>query len=136
MEAIRILIADDANIIRHTLCKLLERETGIEVVGEAATGLEAVDKAAELRPDVVLMDADMPDLDGIEATRRIRALGLPSKIIVLTVIGSRLFEALSAGASEYLFKDCTRAGLVAKIRQVAAEIRCTAARPDNAQSAQ
>lgn len=136
MGAIRILIADDANIIRHSLFKLLEREAGIQLVGEAANGLEAVRKAVELHPDVVLMDADMPELDGIEATRRIRALGLPSKIIILTVIGSRLFEALSAGASEYLLKDCSRVALVAKIRQAAAEIRCTAASQDNAQSAQ
>jgi DNA-binding NarL/FixJ family response regulator len=95
---------------------------GVDVVGEAADGREAVALASSLRPDVVLMDIRMPLMDGIEATRRIVDAGLPSRVLVLTTfdLDRHVFDALHAGASGFLLKDVGRADLVAAVSTVAA----------------
>jgi DNA-binding NarL/FixJ family response regulator len=122
--SIRVLLADDQTLVRSGFRVLLERSDGIAVVGEAATGAEAVKLALAERPDVVLMDIRMPVMDGIEATRRIttdRALkGV--RVIVLTTFeqDEYVFEALHAGASGYLLKDVEPDDLRAAVRVVAA----------------
>ena len=102
----RLLIADDHALFRGSLRALLESR-GVEVVAEAANGKEAVDLALRLRPDLVLMDLGMPEVDGIEATRRIVAGNPDVRVVVLTAStdDEHLFEALQAGAQGYLLKD-------------------------------
>ena len=106
---IRVVIADDQQLIRAGFKMILSAELDIEVVGEANTGSEAVDLTRELRPDVILMDIRMPDLDGIEATRRILALDYnpPPSVLILTTfdLDEYVYEALRAGASGFLLKD-------------------------------
>ena len=121
---IRVLLADDQDLIRFGLRVLLDGEDDLAVVGDAADGLQAVDLARRLRPDVVLMDVRMPGIDGIEATGRIVAdpqLGA-TKVIVLTTfeIDEYVFDALRAGASGFLIKDTKPAELLRAIRLVAA----------------
>jgi DNA-binding NarL/FixJ family response regulator len=121
---IRVLLADDEQLVRSGFRLLLETEDGIAVVGEAATGGEAVARARELRPDVVLMDIRMPGTDGIEATRRIAGDdGLRGvRVLVLTTYDTdaHVFEGLQAGASGFLLKDAGPAELLHAIRVVAA----------------
>ena len=121
---IRVLLADDEQLVRSGFRLLLETEDGIAVVGEAATGAEAVARARELRPDVVLMDIRMPGTDGIEATRRIAGDdGLRGvRVLVLTTYDTdaHVFEGLQAGASGFLLKDAGPAELLHAIRVVAA----------------
>jgi DNA-binding NarL/FixJ family response regulator len=120
MTSIRVLIADDQMLVRQGFTVLLGAEPGIEVVGQAVDGLDAVDKVAELAPDVVLMDIRMPRLGGIEATRRIA--GGTVKILVLTTfdLDEYVYEALRAGASGFLLKDASAAELAHAVRVVAA----------------
>ncbi|MEW9552817.1 response regulator [Nonomuraea sp. NPDC050783] len=123
MTSIRVLIADDQVMVRQGFTVLLNAEPGIEVVGQAADGLDAVARAAELTPDVVLMDVRMPRLGGIEATRRIAAqLGTAVKVLVLTTfdLDDYVYEALRAGASGFLLKDASAAELAHAVRVVAA----------------
>lgn len=120
MHPIRILIADDAKNVRHSLRLLMDNEADVVVVGEAADGIEAVEKVVELQPDLVLMDAQMPRLDGIQATRLLKEAFPRVKVIVLTVYADRLLEALLAGASHYLLKGCSREELIEKIRETVA----------------
>lgn len=117
---IRILIADDHSIVRKGIRALLATESGIEVVGEAGDGLEAVNEAERLRPDVILMDMVMPQVDGIEAIRRITARQLGARILVLTSFAAdeKVFPAIKAGALGYLLKDSGPEELVQAIRQV------------------
>ncbi|MEU7336931.1 MULTISPECIES: response regulator transcription factor [unclassified Streptomyces] len=117
-----VLIVDDQPLQRFGFRMLLESVPGTEVAGEAAHGAEAVRKAAELRPDVVLMDVRMPGMDGIEATRRIIATGGRSRILVLTTfdLDEYAHAALRAGASGFLLKDARPEELLAGIRAVAA----------------
>jgi DNA-binding NarL/FixJ family response regulator len=104
---IRVLIADDHAVVRHGLKELLSTFAGVELVGEAANGEEAASLCVERRPDVVLMDLEMPVVDGIEATRRIRAQSPDVAIVVLTSFSDRtkILQALDAGAVGYLLKD-------------------------------
>jgi len=117
---IRILIADDHEIVRKGLGVLLATEPGLKVVGEAQDGQEAVDKAASLKPDVVLMDLVMPRLDGIEATRRITEAHPGIRILVLTSFAAddKVFPAVKAGALGYLLKDSSPEELLEAIRRV------------------
>lgn len=107
--SVRVLVADDQQLVRAGFSQLLSRDQNIEVVGEAENGREAVDKARELEPDVVLMDIRMPAMDGLEATRRI--VGDPrspnTRVLVLTTfeLDEYVFEALRLGASGFLLKD-------------------------------
>jgi DNA-binding NarL/FixJ family response regulator len=118
---IRVLVADDQSMVRAGFRMLLSREQDIEVVAEASNGLEAVDKAARLRPTVVLMDIRMPELDGLEATRRILAADDAARILILTTfdLDEYVYEALRAGASGFVLKDDPPEQLLAAIQTVA-----------------
>jgi DNA-binding NarL/FixJ family response regulator len=115
---IRVLIVDDQLLVRTGLRTILEDASGVEVAGEAADGLDAVRAAEELRPDLVLMDVRMPRLDGIEATRRIRARDDAPKVLVLTTfdLDEYVYAGLRAGASGFLLKDTLAPDLLAAIR--------------------
>ena len=119
-EMIRVLIADDHYIVRQGLATLLVPRNGMQVVGEAATGAEAVDMALTLQPDVILMDMIMPELDGAAAIMRIKAQNPAARILVLTSFGERekVAAALQAGAAGYLLKDSSPDDLFAAIRSV------------------
>jgi DNA-binding NarL/FixJ family response regulator len=115
-----VLVADDQELVRAGLRTILERRDGIEVLGEAADGREAVREARRLRPDVVLMDVRMPGLDGIAATRELA--GSPCRVLMLTTfdLDEYVYDALRAGASGFLLKDAPPDRLVEAIRAVAA----------------
>jgi DNA-binding NarL/FixJ family response regulator len=117
----RILLVDDHTIFRAGIKALLEPQTGIEIVGEASSGDEGVDKARALKPSVVIMDLSMPGSDGLEATRRIVALGLASKVIVLTSHEEDeiLVSVIEAGASGYVSKSSAESELINAVRTVA-----------------
>jgi NarL family two-component system response regulator LiaR len=119
-RTIRVLIADDHAIVRKGICALLATEPGIEVVGEAREGREAIMQANCLSPDVVLMDLVMPEVDGLEAIRRIAAQQPEVRILVLTSFDGddKVFPAIRAGALGYLLKDSAPDELVRAIRQV------------------
>ena len=119
---IRVLVADDQSMVRAGFRMLLSGETDIDVVAEASNGLEAVDLAAHFRPTVVLMDIRMPELDGLEATRRILAVDDTARILILTTfdLDEYVYEALRAGASGFVLKDDPPEQLLAAIRIVAA----------------
>jgi NarL family two-component system response regulator LiaR len=118
--SIRVLVADDQAIVRKGICALLATEPGIQVVGEAQSGREAIAASRQLRPDVVLMDLVMPDVDGLEATRRITASHPEVRVLVLTSFDGddKLFPALRAGAQGYLLKDSGPEDLVQAIHDV------------------
>jgi DNA-binding NarL/FixJ family response regulator len=120
--SIRVLVADDQSMVRAGFRMLLSREEDIEVVAEASNGLEAVEKAARFHPTVVLMDIRMPELDGLEATRRILAADGVARILILTTfdLDEYVYEALRAGASGFVLKDDPPEQLIAAIRTVAA----------------
>ena len=119
---IRVLVADDQSMVRAGFRMLLAGEEDIEVVAEAANGLEAVTKAARFDPAVVLMDIRMPELDGLQATRRILAADDTARILILTTfdLDEYVYEALRAGASGFVLKDDSPEQLIAAIRTVAA----------------
>ena len=119
---IRVLVADDQSMVRAGFRMLLSREDDIEVVAEAANGLEAVDKAARFNPTVVLMDIRMPELDGLQATRRILEADAAARVLVLTTfdLDEYVYDALAAGASGFVLKDDPPEQLLAAIRTVAA----------------
>ena len=121
--SVRVLIVDDQALVRTGFRMILEAEEDIEVVGEAADGVEAITEARRLEPDVVLMDVRMPELDGIEATRRLLANGGAgeTKVVMLTTfdMDEYVFDALRAGASGFLLKDVPPERLIDGIRAVA-----------------
>jgi DNA-binding NarL/FixJ family response regulator len=119
---IRVVVADDQSMVRAGFRMLLAGEDGIDVVAEASNGLEAVDKAARFAPTVILMDIRMPELDGLEATRRILAADPAARILILTTfdLDEYVYEALQAGASGFVLKDDPPEQLIAAVRTVAA----------------
>ena len=121
VRTIRVLLADDHRLMREGLRQMLERETDFEVLPDAPEGRTAVHLAAELRPDVVVMDITMPDLNGIEATRQIKASNPAIRVLALSMHADRQFvtEMLAVGASGYLLKDCPAHELVTAIRAAA-----------------
>ena len=122
-DAIRVLIVDDHAVVREGLRTFLELQDGIEVVGEAGDGEQAVARATELQPDVILMDLVMPQLDGIGAMRELRRRASTSRVIVLTSFldDERLMPALQAGAAGYLLKDVEPAELARAVRSACAD---------------
>ena len=120
--SIRVLVADDQSLVRGGFRMLLAGQKDMEIVAEASNGLEAVEKAARYRPTVVLMDIRMPELDGLEATRRILAADDEARILILTTfdLDEYVYEALRSGASGFVLKDEPPEQLLAAIRTVAA----------------
>lgn len=120
-RAIRILIADDHPVVREGLAAMLSREPDIDVVGEAADGQEAVDRAGSVAPDIILMDLQMPRLGGVDAIRLIRDKYPDIQTIVLTTYGDddSIFQGIAAGARGYLLKDAPRDELFRAVRAVA-----------------
>lgn len=120
VDVIRILVADDHAIVRKGVCALLATEPGIEVVGEACDGREAITEALKLDPDVILMDLVMPGVDGLEATRKITDSQPEARVLVLTSFAGddKVFPAIKAGALGYLLKDSGPEELVQAIRRV------------------
>jgi DNA-binding NarL/FixJ family response regulator len=124
----RVLIADDQTLFRSGLARLLDSDDRVNVVGEAVDGNDAVKLAASLKPDVVLMDIKMPNLDGIEATRRIIAENPKTKVLMLTTFeaDNHVIQSLKAGASGYVLKDSQAGAIVSSILAVVAGERVMA----------
>jgi DNA-binding NarL/FixJ family response regulator len=120
-KRIRILLADDHAVVRQGFCMILGAQRDFEVVGEASNGRDALDLAAKLQPDVIVMDVSMPDLNGIEATRRIPAVAPRSRVLALSMHRDAVYvrEILRAGAKGYLLKDSLDLDLLAAVRAVA-----------------
>ena len=118
VRPIRIMIVDDSSAVRDGLTSILRSQPDIEVIGQAGDGLEAIDKFEELSPDVILMDVQMPEMDGIEATRQIKKRSSSVKILVLTVHTRYIDDALAAGADEFLLKDTGRKELCDAIKKL------------------
>jgi DNA-binding NarL/FixJ family response regulator len=119
---IRVVVVDDQALVREGLAMVLDHESDIEVVGEAGTGAEAIGSARSSRPDVILMDIRMPEMDGLEATRRILGeADWPVRVVILTTFDpdEYVYQALRAGASAFVLKDIPRSDLVAAVRTVA-----------------
>ncbi|MBL1106400.1 response regulator transcription factor [Streptomyces sp. 5-8] len=119
-EPIKVLLVDDHQVVRRGLRTFLEVQDDIEVVGEAADGAEGVERAEELRPDIVLMDVKMPGMDGIDALRRLRQLGNPARVLIVTSFTEQrtVVPALRAGAAGYVYKDVDPDALAGAIRSV------------------
>ena len=119
-DKIKVLIVDDHQVVRQGLRTFLELHDDVEVVGEASDGVTAVEMVRQHEPDVVLMDLVMPQMDGIAATRQIKALGIRTRVIALTSFAEedKVFPAIQAGASSYLLKDVSPDDLVEAIRAV------------------
>ena len=120
-DAITVMIVDDHEMVRHGACSYLEAQPDINVVAQAGSGEEAVRLAQEFIPDVVLMDLVMPDMDGVEATRRVKNISPRTQIVILTSFhqDEYIFPALQAGAISYLLKDVKAKELVEAIRRAA-----------------
>jgi DNA-binding NarL/FixJ family response regulator len=118
---ISVVVADDQDLVREGLCMMIDAEPDLAVVGEAVNGIQALAAARAHDPDVLVMDIRMPEVDGIEATRRLVSAGGRARVLVLTTfdLDEYVYEAMRAGASGFLLKDATREQLAAAIRTVA-----------------
>jgi YesN/AraC family two-component response regulator len=125
-ETIKILITDDNQVVREGLKSIFDGHKDLEVIGQAVDGLDAIEKAEKLQPDVILMDGQMPRMEGPEAIRRIKKIMPDVKILFLTVYGDYAGDALAAGASWYLTKDCRRQDLLEAVRALAQSARLKA----------
>jgi len=135
---IRVAIADDHAMVRRGIRRLLESVDGFEVIGEASNGQEAIALVQSLEPDVLVMDVAMPQMDGIKATRRIQALGLPTKILILSMYSSAnlVQEAIRIGARGYLLKRLTSEELIPAMQEVdGGHIYLSRALPDSLRNA-
>src|SRR4051794_16995827 len=121
-RTVRVVVADDQTVVRDGVCLMLGLAAGIEVVGTAADGAEAVAVVTATEPDVLLVDLKMPGVDGVEATRRVRALGRPPAVVALTTFDDEawVLGALRAGALGYLTKDADADAIVDAVRSAAA----------------
>jgi DNA-binding NarL/FixJ family response regulator len=130
--SIRLLIADDHALVRSGLRSMLQREPGVEIVGEARNGREAVALCCSLEPDLVLMDVRMPEMDGLEATRAIKQECPGTGVLMVTMHENRdyMLEATKAGAAGYVLKDASRNELISAMRRV------VDAEPPSSQAAQ
>ena len=119
-DQIRVVIADDHMLLREMLCQILRQETGIEVVGEAGNGLQAINVISDLKPDIVLLDIIMPEMDGIKVLPVIREKSPKTKALMLTVAKDEamILKALKAGAKGYLSKDVSISDLIKAIQAV------------------
>jgi two-component system NarL family response regulator len=120
--AARVLVVDDHSLLRTGVANIINQEAGLEVVAQAANGLEAIEAFRLLRPDVTLMDLRMPEMEGVEAVRRIRTIDPLARVVVLTTYDADedIARALQAGAKAYILKDIAAAALIACIRDVLA----------------
>ena len=120
MDQIKLMIVDDHTVVRDGLVSMLERQDDFQVVGQASNGLEAVERVSAVQPDVILMDLRMPELDGVEAMRRISSERPETRFLVLTTYDTDeyIFDAIEAGAKGYLLKDTSREDLFEAIRAV------------------
>lgn len=120
-HVIRVLLADDHAVVRTGFRRILDAHTDFEVVGEAADGHEALEASEDARPGIVLMDVSMPRLNGIEATRRLKAASSSTRVLALSMYCDHAYvrEMLRAGASGYLLKDCTEPELITALRAIA-----------------
>ena len=125
-EPIKVLIVDDNEVVREGLKSIFEGHKDIMVVGTAVDGQDAVEKAPKLQPDVIMMDGQMPRMDGPTAIRAIKKIMPNVKVLFLTVYGDYAGDALAAGASWYLTKDCRRQDLLEAIRALAQSARLKA----------
>jgi two-component system invasion response regulator UvrY len=118
---IRTLVVDDHTMVRAGLCRLLDAEEDIEVVGQSGSGREAVQLARELKPDVVILDYSLPDIDGLETTRQIVALNLGTRILILTMYANEEYatRVIKAGAAGFIVKVAATDELLAAVRKVA-----------------
>ncbi|NTU85619.1 MAG: response regulator transcription factor [Chloroflexales bacterium] len=137
MSPIRVLIAEDQTLMRDGLRTILELEDGFQVAGVASDGREAVELALRLRPDIVLMDVQMPHLDGVGATARLAAELPQTRVVILTTFDydEYVFEGLKAGARGYLLKEMPAPELLDAIRRVHAELLCGSSRRPDRQAA-
>ena len=121
VKKIRVLLADDHAVVRRGFRMILDSQADLEVIGEVANGREAVASAAELQPDVIVMDVTMPELNGIEATRRIAEVAPRARVLALSMHKDAVYvrEILRAGAKGYLLKDSEEGDLIAAVRSVA-----------------
>ena len=119
MNIIKVLIADDSAAVRDALRSILTHHAEFKIVGEATDGLDAIEKASDLKPDIILMDTQMPGIDGVETMRRMKNRFPKIKILLLAVHANHNREAIAAGADGYLMKDVERKKLLKTIRDLA-----------------